>query len=311
MAKTVKVHGERACSVDASPREVDAGGEVTIAVRASCPHGCDLQGHGVSIRNQDGTELAVAEFAELRDDAYVTGPVVLPAPLDVGEHRFRAVLPAVEKDGVVHEEAAAEFAFATKAHDTSVNIWGMPSAVAAGEPFGFTVGIRCSAGCKLAGRQLSAFDHEGAQVAAGHLLDEAWPGTTAVYFTELRARAPLETGDHRWRVETPGSDSGVPHAAGSSTLALKVVAAPDHEVTVVAFDAEKQVPIKGAHILLHPYRALTDDKGVAKVKVAKGTYKLFVSGFNYVAYENVIDVADNVTIRAELAVEPEGQEDYR
>jgi hypothetical protein len=38
---------------------------------------------------------------------------------------------------------------------------------------------------------------------------------------------------------------------------------------------------------------------------------LFVSGFNYIAYENVIDVASDMAIRAELAVEPEGQEDYR
>jgi hypothetical protein len=311
VAKTVKAHGERTCAVDASPREVDAGGELTVAVRASCPHGCDLRGQGVSIRSQDGAEHAVAALTDFGDDAYVTGPVVLQAPLDVGDHVFRAVLPVVEKGGVLHEETTVEFSFATKAHDASVNIWGMPSAVAAGEPFSFKVGIKCSAGCKLAGRQVSAFDHEGAQVGVGHLLDEAWPGTSAVYFAELHARAPRETGDYRWHVETPGSEAGVPHAAGSSAFALKVVPAPDHEVTVEAFDAEKQAPIKGAHVFLHPYRALTDDKGVARVKVAKGTYKLFVSGFNYMAYENVIDVADNVTIRAELAVEPEGQEDYR
>ena len=75
--------------------------------------------------------------------------------------------------------------------------------------------------------------------------------------------------------------------------------------------SRSNAPIKGAHVLLHPYRAFTDDNGVAKIKLAKGTYKLFVSGFNYIAYENVIDVANDVTIRAELAAEPEGQEDYR
>jgi hypothetical protein len=82
-------------------------------------------------------------------------------------------------------------------------------------------------------------------------------------------------------------------------------------VTVEAFDSETQTPIKGAHVLLHPYRALTDERGVAKVKVAKGRYKLFVSGFQYIAYQNIIDVAGDVATRAELAAEPEGQEDYR
>jgi hypothetical protein len=171
--------------------------------------------------------------------------------------------------------------------------------------------VKCLAGCKLAGRQVFVFDHEGAQVAAGHLRDDAWPDTVALYFVELQAKAPREKGDYRWQVETPGSESGLPHAAGSSAFAVKVVAAADHEVTVEAFDVENGAPIRGAHVLLHPYRALTDDTGVAKVRVAKGTYKLFVSGFNYIAHERIIDVASDMAIRAELAAEPEGQEDYR
>jgi hypothetical protein len=229
----------------------------------------------------------------------------------VGEHVYRAVLAAQEQDGVLHEETSAAFSFVAMAHAASVNVWGFPSAIAAGERFRFTVGIKCSAGCKLAGRQLSIFDHEGAQVGAASLLDDIWPGTSALYFAEVQAQAPLTTGDHEWQVKIAGWESGVPHAAGSFTFAVKVVSPPDHEVTVEAFDSENQTPIKGAHVLLHPYRALTDESGVAKVKVAKGRYQLFVSGFNYIAYQNIIDVAGDVTTRAELTVEPEGQEDYR
>src|ERR1700687_3103467 len=59
------------------------------------------------------------------------------------------------------------------------------------------------------------------------------------------------------------------------------------------------------------YRALTDERGMAKLKVAKGRYKLFVSGFQYIAYQGIIDVTGDVTARAELTSEPEGQEDYR
>src|SRR6516164_592233 len=118
MAKTVRAH-ERACTVEVSPQEVDAGGEVTVAVRASCRHGCNLLGHGVSIRNRDGTELAATE---LNGDACVTTAVVLQTPLDAGEHTLRAVLAAVEKDGILHQETAAECSFATKAHAASVNV---------------------------------------------------------------------------------------------------------------------------------------------------------------------------------------------
>ena len=227
------------------------------------------------------------------------------------EDLYRAVLAAQEKDGVLHEESSTEFSLATKAHAASVNVWGLPSAIAAGERFRLKVGIKCSAGCQLTGRQLSIFDDEGAQVGAGSLLDDIWPGTSALYFAEVEAEAPRTTGDYKWQVKTPVWDSGVPHAAGSFTFAVKVVSPPDHEVTVEAFDSEKQTPIKGAHVLLHPYRALTDETGVAKVKVAKGRYTLFVSGFKYVAHQNIIDVTGDVTTRAELTVEPEGQEDYR
>jgi hypothetical protein len=309
--KAVRKHGQRTCAVEVSPSEVDAGAALTVTVRVSCPHGCDLTGQSVSIRSQDDTELALAELTEFDGAAYVTSAFVLRAPLEVGEHIYRAVLAAHEKDGVLHEESSTAFSFAAKAHAASVNVWGLPSAIAAGECFRFKVGIKCTAECKLTGRPLSIFDHEGAQVGAGSLLDDVWPGTSALYFAEGEAQAPLTTGDYAWQVKTPGSDSGVPHAAGSFTFAVKVVSPPDHEVTVEAFDSEKQIPIKGAHVLLHPYRALTDESGVAKVNVAKGRYKLFVSGFQYVAYQSIIDVAGDVTTRAELTLEPEGEEDYR
>jgi len=237
--------------------------------------------------------------------------LVLRAPLEGGEHIYRTVLAAQGKDGVTHEETSTEFSFATKAHAASVNVWGLPSAIAAGERFGLKVGVKCSAGCKLSGRPLRIFDHEGAQVGSASLRDDIWPGTSALYFSEVEAQAPLKTGDYKWQVKTPASERGVPHAAGSFTFTVKVVSPPDYEVTVAAVDSAKQTPINGAHVLLHPYRSRTDETGMAKVKVTRGRYKLFVSGFNYIPYEGNIDVAGDVTTRVELAVEPEGQEDYR
>jgi hypothetical protein len=310
MATTGGTHGRRICAVEVSPGQVDAGAELTLAVRVSCPNCCDLAGQSVSIRKRNGTELTSAPLSELDGERYVTSAITLRAPLEVGEHIYRAVLAAQEKDGVLHEETSAEFSFVVVPHEASVNVWGLPSAIAAGERFRFKVGVKCSAGCKLAGRKLSIFDHEGAQVAEAQLVDDVWPGTGALYFAEVEALAPLQIGDFEWRVETPGSDE-VPHAAGSCSFAVKIVSPPDHEVTVEAFDSEQQTPVKGAHVLLHPYRAFTDESGVARVKVAGGRYTLVVSGFRYVAYEGVVDVTDDVTIRAELTSEPEGEEDYR
>jgi hypothetical protein len=310
-AKAVSTHDQRTCAVEVAPSEVDAGAELTVRVRASCPHGCDLSGQSVSIRNQDGAEIASAGLAPLDDEACAAGEVALQAPLQPGEHVYRAVLAASETDGVLHETTSTEFAFVAMAHAANLNVWGLPSAIAAGERFSFKVGVKCSAACRMTGRPLSIFDHDGAQVGEASLLDEVWPGTSALYFAELEAQAPLAPGDYQWQVQAPGSDSGVPHTAGAFTFAVKVVRPPDHDVTIEAFDSEKQTAITGAHVLLHPYRAFTDETGVAKVKVAKGRYTLVVSGFNYIAYQNIIDVAGDVTTRAELTMEPEGHEDYR
>jgi len=310
-AAGIRTHGQRTCAVEVSGSEVDAGAEVTVRARVSCPHGCDLGGQRVSIRNQDDTELASAELTERAGEAYVTSALAWRAPLEVGEHVCRAVLAASEKDGVLHEEISTEFSFVAKAHAASVNAWGLPSAIAAGERFKLKIGIKCSAACCLTGSPLSIVDHEGAHVGAASLANDTWPGTSALYFAEVEVVAPLIPGDYTWQAKTPGSDSSIPHAAGSCTFAVKVVSPPDHEVTVEAIDGEKQTPIEGAHVLVHPYRAFTDERGVAKIKVAKGLYKLVVSGFKYIAYQNIIDVAGDVTTRAELTAEPEGQEDYR
>ncbi len=256
--KAARMHGERTCTVEVSPVEVDAGAELTVTCRVACPEGCDLTGQRVSIRDHNGAELASAELTELDGEAHSTSVVVVQAPLNAAEYIYRGVLDASEKDGVLHEESSTEFSFTTRAHATSVNVWGLPSAIAAGERFRLTVGIKCSAECKLAGRPLRIVDDEGAQVGVGSLTDDIWPGTSALYFAEVEAQAPLTPGDYRWQVETPEPDVSVPHAAGSCTFTVKVVSPPDHEVTVEAFDSEKQTPIEGAHVLLHPYRALTD-----------------------------------------------------
>jgi hypothetical protein len=309
-AKAVSMHGERTCTVEVAPSEVDAGAELTVTVRTSCPHGCDLTGQSVLLRDPDDAELACAELAALEDEAFGTA-LALRAPLKVGEHVCRVVLAAEEKDGIRHDKSATTFSFTTTAHAANVNVWGLPSAIAAGERFSFKVGIKCSAGCKLAGRALSITDHGGVQVAAAKLGDDVWPGTSALYFAEVEAQAPRTPGDFTWLVTSTASEQSVPHAAGSCGFLLKVVAPPDHEVTIEAFDGDTQAPIKGAHVLLHPYRALTDERGVAKIKVAKGRYTLFVSGFNYIGHERIIDVTSDVTVRAELAVEPEEEVDIR
>ena len=81
---------------------------------------------------------------------------------------------------------------------------------------------------------------------------------------------------------------------------VRVVTSPDCEVTVRAVDREKQTPIKGARVVMHPYRAVTDDNGIARVRVARGQYDILVSGSRYLPTCVNVDVTADMISSAEL-----------
>jgi len=54
---------------------------------------------------------------------------------------------------------------------------------------------------------------------------------------------------------------------------------------------------------MHPYKAVTDERGVMEVRVAKGAYKLFVSQPRYLTFGLPVEVDADMTARAELYLE--------
>jgi hypothetical protein len=181
-------------------------------------------------------------------------------------------------------------------HGTSVVVWDVPSAIVAGERFRITVGIKCSSGCHLANTDFGIYDEAGAQIATGTLPDERWPGTTGLYVAEIELEAPAGEGLYTWSVRG--------HAEGFASFGVRVVSAPECLVTVEAVDHISQTPISGARVIMHPYQGITDERGVAEVRVAKGAYKLFVSQTRYLTFALPVDVTADMTTRAELDVEP-------
>jgi len=205
-------------------------------------------------------------------------------------------------------------------HATSVVVWDVPSAIVAGERFRITVGIKCSDECHLPNTDFGIYDDEGAQVATGTLSDERWPGTTGLYVAEVELDAPAGEGLHIWSVKGPstalgagpltglgtdsGSDTGIPHAEGSTRFGVRVVSPPECLVRVEAVDQITQTPISGARVVMHPYKAVSDERGVAEVRVAKGAYTLFVSQTGYLTFRLPVEVDADMTARAELSPEP-------
>jgi hypothetical protein len=189
-------------------------------------------------------------------------------------------------------------------HTTDVVVWDIPSAVVAGERFRIKVGIKCSDECDLTKSDFEIHDHEGTRVATGTLTGDRWPGTTGLYVAEVELEAPAAEGLYTWSVNMPGSDGEIPHAEGSTSFGVRVVSHPDYLVTVEAFDRESQQPLSAARVVMHPYKAVTDEHGRAEVRVAKGTYTLFVSQTRYLTFGLPIEVTADMTARAELDVEP-------
>lgn len=189
-------------------------------------------------------------------------------------------------------------------HATIVMVWDVPSSLVVGETFSVKVGVKCSGECRLANARFGVHDHQGARVAGGTLPGDVWPGTSGLYAADVTLQAPAEQGLYTWSARATGAELGSPHDEGSATFGVRVVSRPDHRVVVEAFDKDSQAPLAGARVVMHPYQAVTDSRGAAELRVAKGTYRLFVSQTRYEMFGLPVEVNGDVTTRAELSLEP-------
>ncbi len=295
--------GHTTCAVDVSPDVVDAGANLTLrcTVRPVPPR--DLRGHVLSIRDQHGADVARVELAEYDGEANLTSAVFVKAPVEEGACRWVVVCPAVVKDGVDYAEGSAPASFAVKAHSSTVLAWDVPSAIVVGTRFRLTIGIKCSSECDLTNRAFGIHDHDGVSVATA-TLGGLLPDTAALYGAEVELEAPAVEGLFRWSARIQGSDVGIPHAGGSIDFGVRVVGLPRHLVTVEAVDRATGATLEGARVVMHPYHAATDDRGIAEVQVATGAYTLFVTRPGYLTFGLPLEVSADITARAELDVEP-------
>lgn len=317
-----------ACSVEASPSEVDAGAEMTLKGEVSCSPARDLRGQTVQIMDQDGAVAGGVELSEFDGETNETQEFVVKAPATSGAYTWLAVCPACETEGCSSEDAAAQFSFTVKAHSTRLVVWDVPSTVEGGEKFSVKIGVKCSSECRPDGWTVEVSDQDGKARATAPLSDEPSPGTSALYFAEVDLSAPDEEGLHAWEVRASvgsGVDdveggppeiladdaaggpaaTDLPHTEGIAAFGVRVVPQPECLLTVLAIDMESQTPVEGAKVVVHPYNTLTDERGVAELRVPKGEYRLFVSGKRYFPFRSDGDVKADVTIRAELALDLE------
>jgi hypothetical protein len=287
-----------------SPEVVDAGAEITLHCEVSCAPACDLRGHALLIKDEAGADRGRILLTGFDGKINETEEFIVKAPVKSGRYTWLGVCPAVVKEGISYADVSIPISFIVKPHTTSVVAWDTPSAVVAGERFKTKVGIKCSSECALKSRHFGIYDHSGAQVATVTLTGELWPGTKGLYFADVDLQAPAEEGLYTWSVKFTGSDEGIPHDEGSVTFGVRVVSQPECVVKVETVDKVTQTPLSGARVVMHPYRAVTDELGIAEMRVSKGAYKLFVSQTRYITFGEPIEVTADMTARAELELEP-------
>ena len=294
-----------ACGVEVSPSEVDAGGDMTLKGKVSCSPAGDLRGKTLLIMDQDGALAESMELTEFEGETNETSEFVVKAPVKPGAYTWLAVCPAYVTSGISCEETSAPFSFTVKPHSTRVVVWDAPSTIECGEKFSIKLGVKCSSDCRSEGWAVEILDQDGNKRATATLSGEPWPGTTALCYTEVDLSAPDTAGLYTWEAKAPVDGLDIPHAECSARFGVRVVPPPECLLTVVAIDMESQTPVKGAKVVVHPYKAFTDERGVAEVRVPAGEYRLFVSGKNYFPFRSDGKVKTDVTIRAELALDLE------
>jgi hypothetical protein len=284
--------------------EVDAGTDIVLKIKVSCPDGCDLRGQAIDVMAPDGAVVAASELAEFADNANETTEFAFRAPDEVGEYSWNLVFPKHEAEGVVHGESSLPIAVKTLAHDTSLAVWGVPSPIVIGHPFRIHVGATCSAGCDLKGKEIQICDETGAAVAHANLGETPWNGTRAVYWTEVDLVAPGKEGATARSITFAPTELRLPHGGASARFGFETVRPPQHSVTVKVVQKDAGTPVEDAQVRLGVYFACSDQTGLASVAIPQGTYDLDVLKTGYEALSRVLDVNGDVTVEVEVAVTP-------
>ena len=198
------------------------------------------------------------------------------------------------------------------AHPTSVAVWGVPSPVAAASPFTATVGVKCSAGCSLAGGPVVVRDGTGRDLGRGTLGAEPASGTRALYAATVILTAPPEPGVHAWTAAFAARETAQPqeatdepetpgHEAAACRFSFRTVEPPGNAVTVTVLDRDTESPLGNADVHLGVYRASTDAEGKARVEVPAGEYELYVRSPGYIPYTQPLTVTGDGALRVAAA----------
>jgi hypothetical protein len=298
MATDARIPSLRLTLSEPAPAEAPVSARIVVRVEAAFADGVDRRDMRLEVTAPDG---AATMHPIAHDDGAVS--IMLDVPARVGEHVWR-VRPAACDDTL-------SIVIRAVPHTTSLAVWAIPEPAAAGEQFAIKVGAKSSSDCELAGCGIEVRDAAGAAVASGCLGDTPWPGTNALFWTELHLQAPAEPGLATFVAQFDAAEVDLPHEGSRSPFTVAVVAPPAHVLTVKVIAKETAAPIEDAQIRLGPYRAATDGAGLAQVRMPKGRYELIVWKAGYDAPAMPLAIDADTFVEVEARAQPEEDPDAR
>jgi hypothetical protein len=203
--------------------------------------------------------------------------------------------------------AAAEAATETVRHQTSLAVWDVPAAVAAGERFSVKAGTKSSGGTSLGNCRVEVLDGTGVVIASGQLGAEPWPGTDALYWSEVELCAPQAQGLASFTVRFNAATLEEPHDGAAQPFSVAVVPTPEHTLTVTV--AAEDGPLTDAIVRAGPVRVTTDTEGRARLHLAKGNHQIAVWKTGYDAPPVPVRIEADAALRIAARVLPEDNPD--
>jgi hypothetical protein len=182
-----------------------------------------------------------------------------------------------------------------KPHDTSMAVWDVPSPLR-GSEFTIRVGIKCSVGCGLGSHRVEVRDDRGTTVGEARLSDAPREDRAALHEAEISLIAPEEVGVFARRVVYDPSPSALPHVGSTSKFTFRVLEPPEHVVAVRVERRGFDAPGEGIEVRLGPYRAYTDQEGVARVGVPTGSYELSIWRIDLEPWSDSLEVSGDAEV---------------
>jgi hypothetical protein len=185
----------------------------------------------------------------------------------------------------------------------SLAAWDIPAAVAAGEQYVVKVGAKSSSGCALGGCRVEVLDGAGQVAGRGRLGPAPWPGTDALFWSEIELRAPSAPGVVDLTARFDATGLAEPHQASAARFCVAVVGAPEHVLTVTV--TAENGPVSEAIVRAGPVRAMTDAAGRARLHLAKGEHQLVVWKAGYEADPIPLSIDAETSLKIEARRVPE------